>query len=176
MRYPCDNKVRIRSAIPSPLPPIAPQPLASMSGISGPSATGMRFHEPRVSLRSRSGGEYRRGKSRSASRAQDDASARARSASSARRSAARSRMRRGSMSNIFEPRGKISLNNVGDSVSHGSQLSMPSNNEPSLRRSQCSRPQGSALTIDAARSRTASLRINSRAGKIATSSRSLSLR
>ena len=147
-----------------------------MRGMSGPSATGMRFHEPRVSLSRRSGVEYKRGNSRSASRAHDEANALARSASSANRSTARSRIRRGSISNIFDPLGKTSLSRVGLCVSHGNQLSMPSKSKPSLSRSQCSRPQGSEATKELARARTASFKMSSRAGKIVNSSRSSSLR
>ena len=43
---------------------------------------------------------------------------------------------------------------------------MPSNRAPSLRRSHCSRPHGSAPTSFDARARTSSLGISSRAGKM----------
>ena len=168
------------------MPAVAPQPLASTSGTSGPSATGMRFHDPRRSPSKRSGVVWSRGNSLSGSRAQVEASARARSSSSANRSSARSRRRRGSTSTTLavdvdvpdEPdvASSRSVRSVGRSTSQGNQLSMPSNRDPSASRSQCSRPHGSEATKRLARSRRSSSRTSSRAGKTMASARSRSLR
>ena len=82
------------------------------------------------------------------------------------------RIRRGSTNTTLALGGNTSVRSCSSSTSQGSQLSMPSNSAPSANRSHCSRPHGSSPTRRAARARTASVGITSRAGKTQTSARS----
>ena len=118
----------------------------------------------------------RRGNVLSASRAQVEASAFARSSSSASKSFARSRMRFGSTKMSSLDAGKTSVMSCSRSMSHGSQLSMPSKLKPSASLSQCSRPHGSLATKARARSVTAASSCSSRAGKMIACTKSSVLR
>ncbi|CAB4621972.1 unannotated protein [freshwater metagenome] len=118
----------------------------------------------------------RRGNCTSASRAHEVANARARSSSSASKSLARSLMRRGSIMMMRASSPMWSVSSSSRSVSHGSQLSMPSKIWPSERRSHCSRPHGSEATNVAAFSFTPSTYKSSRAGKISVVAKSSVLR
>ena len=148
-----------RSVRPVPSPATGPHPDASTSGVSGDSGVESIDQNALVPDSSVSGSAWRRGNERSGSRAHVDARVRARSSSSAIRSRARSRIRRGSTSSSFADGGSTSVSSrpppaCQSSMSHGSQLSMPSKCTPSDKRSHCSRPHGSVATSLAARSRT----------------------
>ena len=137
---------------------MGPQPEAGTAGPSTDSAVGIReMVGVRLLLEKiRSASTCSRGNETFSSRAHDVANAFARSSSSARRSRARSPILRGStmMTSASSPRWSVSKSS--DSVSQGSQLSIPSNIWPSDKRSHCSRPHGSAAMSSRARSCTPS--------------------
>ena len=126
---PSPTSPRTRAAVASASAVAGPQPLAAMIGALGASAgnTSDTVRDDDVASSSRSVSTCRRGNSRSASRAQVDASARARSASSASRSTARVCMRRGSTSTSRVSVPSTSVRSSSRSTSQGSQLSIPSN-------------------------------------------------
>jgi hypothetical protein len=120
--------------------------------------------------KSRSTSACKRGNDLSASRAHVDASARAKSSSSASKSCARVRMRFGSMRMSSLSFGNMSVSSSSSVINQGNQLSMPSKLAPSDNLSQCSRPQASVATKEAAKVFTSSEICNSRAGKIVATS------
>ncbi len=151
-------------------------PIEVMVATSGPSGAVVTVQaDASVWVRRRSKGRCSRGKSSSSPAVVAPhvlARVEARSASSASRSAARSRMRRGSSSSTRASGPTRSNSTCSPSVSHGSQLSMPSKVCPWDRRSHCSRPQGSNPMRVSARARTSSVGSSSRQPKISMRSRS----
>lgn len=158
---------------PSPSPTTGFHPVAATVATSGPSGVTVTVHTGRsVPVKRDPKSSCSWGKVRPSGTSHVRASDDARSASSARRSAARSRIRRGSTRSTWAPAGSRSTIVRSSSASQGSQLSIPSNNCPSARRSHCSRPHGSAATRAAARSRTSSVGSSSRHGNSSITSRS----
>ena len=157
-------------------PTTGSQPWAAMAGAPGPSGTEVTDQAGAVVwARSLSKGRCRRGKPRpdpGLSAPHVWARVAANEASSSSRSAARSRIRLGSSSSSCASAPSRSGRTCSAWVSHGSQDSMPSNTRPPASFSHCSRPQGSAPTRRAARSRTSSVGTSSLQPKTSAWSRS----